>query len=210
MKTRLFVLALLLGSALPAAADNFSMTPGSGLTFGAKNIGGILYPWQIPTNSGGTELFTIGNGAYVRFPSAQQVTFPSAQAVTVATNPLPVVQTSAYPNGATVITASATGTTAATTATLAGASSVTTYVCGFSIRANATAAVTGNATVTGTISGTLNFTQWTAPAASGVGVVEELFTPCVPASATNTAIAVVSAAPGTGGTVSVTAWGFRL
>lgn len=117
-------------------------------------------------------------------------------------------QSSQYPSGATPITASATGTTAATTATLATGASVTTYICGFSIRANATAAATGNATVTGTITGTLNFTQWTAPLASGIGLVEMIFTPCVPASATNTSIAVVSAAPGAGGVVSSTAWGY--
>ena len=117
---------------------------------------------------------------------------------------------SRYPSGATPITASATGTTAATTATLAGVSSHTTYICGLSIRANATAAATGNATVTGTITGTLNFTQWTAPLASGLGVTEQIFTPCVPASAADTAIAVVSAAPGSGGVVSSTAWGYQL
>jgi hypothetical protein len=115
-----------------------------------------------------------------------------------------------YPVGAVPYTATATGTTAATTATLAGAASVTTYICGFSIRANATAAATGNATVTGVITATLNFTQWTAPNASGLGVTEMIFSPCVPASATNTSIAVVSAAPGTGGVVSVTAWGYKL
>lgn len=106
-------------------------------------------------------------------------------------------------------TASATGTTGATTATLATAAATTTYLCGFSIRANAAAAATGNATVTGTITGTLNFTQWTAVNTSGVGVTEEIFTPCIPASAVNTTIAVVSAAPGTSGIVSVTAWGYQ-
>ncbi len=115
-----------------------------------------------------------------------------------------------YPVGATPYTATATGTTAATTATLAGASSVTTYLCGFSIRANATAAATGNATVTGVITATLNFTQWTAPNASGLGITEMIFAPCIPASGTNQSVAVVSAAPGTGGVVSVTAWGYKL
>lgn len=115
-----------------------------------------------------------------------------------------------YPVGSTPYTATATGTTGATTATLAGASSVTTYLCGFSIRANATAAATGNATVTGVITATLNFTQWTAPNASGLGVTEEIFSPCIPASGTNQSVAVVSAAPGTGGVVSVTAWGYKL
>lgn len=115
-----------------------------------------------------------------------------------------------YPIGATPYTATATGTTGATTATLTGASSVTTYLCGFSIRANATAAATGNATVTGVITATMNFTQWTAPLASGLGVTEEIFNPCIPASGTNQSVAVVSAAPGSGGTVSVSAWGFKL
>lgn len=115
-----------------------------------------------------------------------------------------------YPSGATAITASATGTTTSTTATLAGVASHTTYICSLSIRANATAAATGNATVTGTITGTLNYTQWTAPLASGVGVVEQIFNPCVPASAQNTGIAINSAAPGSGGVVSVSATGYQL
>ena len=115
-----------------------------------------------------------------------------------------------YPAGSTPITISGTGTTAATTATLATGTSVTTYICGFSIRANATAAATGNSTVTGTITGTMNYTQWTSPNASGIGVTEQIFTPCIPASAANTSIAVISAAPGTGGVVSVTAWGYTL
>jgi hypothetical protein len=115
-----------------------------------------------------------------------------------------------YPSGATAITASTTGTTAATTATLAGTTGKTTYICSLSIRANATAAATGNATVTGTITGTLNYTQWTAPNASGVGITEQIFNPCIPASATNTGIAVISAAPGSGGVVSVAAAGYQL
>lgn len=121
-----------------------------------------------------------------------------------------VGQTSPYPATAVPLTASATGTTGATTATLTAVSGHTTYICGFSIRANATAAATGNATVTGTITGTLNFTQWTAPLASGLGVTEEAFVPCIPASAVTTNIAVISAAPGTGGVVSVTAWGYSI
>lgn len=125
------------------------------------------------------------------------------------THGLPTILTSQYPSGATPITASATGTTAATTATLAASASLKTYLCGFSIRANATAAATANSTVTGSVTGTLNYTQWTAPNASGIGLTEQIFTPCVPSSAVNTAVAVVSAAPGTGGVVSVTAWGYQ-
>lgn len=137
----------------------------------------------------------------------------SSQAVPVSSgqcsNPVVGSQSSQYPSGAVPITASAVGTTAATTATLAAAAGVKTYICGFSIRANATAAATANSTVTGTITGALNFTQWTAPVASGIGLTEERFNPCVPSSAVNTAIAVVSAAPGSGGVVSVSAWGYQ-
>lgn len=117
--------------------------------------------------------------------------------------------TGAPPPGAISLTNSATGTTLATVATLPAGATTTTYICGFSIRANATAAATGNATVAGTISGTLNFTQWTAPLASGIGTVEHRFEPCLPASAVNTTIVVTSAAPGAGGIVSATAWGYR-
>lgn len=117
---------------------------------------------------------------------------------------------SQYPNGAIPITASQTGTTAATTATLAGAVGKTTYICSLSIRSNATAAATGDATVTGTITGTLHYTHWTAPLASGIGLTEQIFSPCVPASTTNTAIAVISPAPGSGGVVSSTATGYQL
>lgn len=116
-----------------------------------------------------------------------------------------------YPVGAVPITASATGTTGATTATLAATTGKTTYICGLSIRANATAAATGDATVTGTITGTLHYTFWTAPLASGIGTLDpNIGSRCIPASTTNTTIAVVSPAPGSGGTVSVSAYGFQL
>jgi hypothetical protein len=118
--------------------------------------------------------------------------------------------TSQYASGALPITASATGTATAITATLAANATKTTYICGFSIRANATAVATGNSTVTGTISGAMNFTQWTAPAATGLGITEMVFSPCIPGSAINTGIAILSAIPGAGGTVSVSAWGYQL
>lgn len=106
------------------------------------------------------------------------------------------------------ITASATGTTAAVAATLTGAAGKTTYICGFNIGADATAAVSGTATVAGTISGTMNFLQ-EAGAGAAVAVTSQTFSPCIPASATNTAITVTSIAAGTGGATSVSAWGYQ-
>jgi hypothetical protein len=115
---------------------------------------------------------------------------------------------SQYPAGATPITASATGTTGATTATLTGTSTTTVYICGYSIRANATAAATVTNTITGVITATLSSIMWVAPLASGIGVDEQIFNPCIPASGTNQGIAIVSGAPGSGGTVSSKGWGY--
>lgn len=116
-----------------------------------------------------------------------------------------------YPVGATPIVASATGTTGATTATLTGAASVTTYICSYSVRANATAAATVNNTIAPIASGiTMTHVMWVAPLASGLGIDEQIFMPCLPASAVNTSIAVISGAPGSGGAVTVTAAGYRL
>lgn len=118
-------------------------------------------------------------------------------------------QAQVLPAGAIPVMASATGTTGVVTATLPAAAGMTTWLCGFSIRANATAALTGNATITGTLGGTMNFTQWVAPTASGIGIVEPPFLECIPGSTINTAIAVNSIAAGTAGVTSVTAWGYQ-
>lgn len=189
-------------SGMPATAqspntDTYFVTPGGSGVNGALGMCLNSSNKAVPCSASGVLPSPVSGAATASTPAG------APNAVATANNP--------YPAGATAITASATGTTAATTATLAGAANATTYLCGFSIRANATAAATGNATVTGTVSGTLNFTQWAAPLASGIGITEPPIGPsCIPASAQNTAINVISAAPGSGGTVSVSAWGYRL
>lgn len=121
-----------------------------------------------------------------------------------------VNEISSYPAGAIPVTASAVGTTAATVATLPAVAGKTTYIVGFSIRAVATAAVAGNAVVSGTVTGSLNFTQFSQAVATGLVPVEEFFGYPIPASAPNTTIVVTSAAPGVGGVISVTVWGYQL
>ena len=122
----------------------------------------------------------------------------------------------AYPSGSTPVTSSATGTTGAITATLAAAAGKTTYICGFFFAGtNATAANTAtNLTITGTISGTLNFGFPTLAAGATIpnsAPIDEEFYPCVPGSAVNTAVVVNGPALGAGATlVTVTAWGFQL
>lgn len=201
-----------------------SVTPGDGITttvYGtapAAPVIGVPLLWNGTTYDRQKSAGATGIAAVRQTDGTTNATMKAASTPAVASDTAMVVDQrpgtnisqSPYPSGAVPYTATATGTTAATTATLAGAASVTTYICGFSIRANATAAATGNATVTGVITATLNFTQWTAPNATGLGITEMIFSPCIPASGTNQSVAVVSAAPGTGGVVSVTAWGYKL
>lgn len=178
----------------------------------------------LPTGAATSALQTTGNTSAAT--TATQTTASAAAAGTTTDTPCTAPATATactmeallkallnvgqYPSGATAITASATGTAAATTATLAGTTGKTTYICGYSIRANATAAATVTNTITGVITATLSSIMWIAPLASGIGVDEQIFNPCIPASATNTGIAVVSGAPGSGGTVSSKAWGYQL
>jgi hypothetical protein len=131
--------------------------------------------------------------------------------IAAGTNTIGTTGSLPYPVGAVPVTASATGTTGATTATLpASTTGQTTYVCGYSIRANATANTNVTNTLTGVISGTMSSAMWVPANTAGLGVDEQIFQPCIPGSAVNTAISAVSGAPGAGGVVTVKAWGFKL
>ncbi len=112
-----------------------------------------------------------------------------------------------YPPGTTVLTGSNTGTTGAVTATLTSASLHTAFICGFIITSGGTtSALVQNATVTGTIGGTLNFTY--VDVSSGQGLLGVAFPQCIPASAQNTNIVVTAPAGGAGTVAAVSAWGF--
>ena len=117
---------------------------------------------------------------------------------------------SQYPNGAVPVTGASVGTTGALTTTLAAVSGKTTYVCGFTLQANATAASTAPVYLSNVITGTMDFLQYTAAAASGIGTTQQTFNPCIPASATNTAITMYGAAPGAGGNTTLSLWGYQL
>ena len=130
-----------------------------------------------------------------------QVTIQQSGALNVSPNP--------YPNNSVPVTNSATGTTATVVATLPANPSRTTYICGFSMTATATAATAGAATVAGTLGGTLNFVEGVG-LSPAVATLSQSFNPCVPASAVNTTIVVTSFAAGTGGNAAVSAWGYQL
>ena len=205
-----------------------NMTGGSGLPTGTGGGGGgsggggvVTQPNASLLNmteaSAASILTAINNGS-----ATNGTTYPASsvsvgwkdgsgniQPAAVAT-PFPIQSVSQYPVGAVPITASQVGTTVATTATLAGTAGKTTYICWYSIRANAAATSTVTNTITGVITATLSSLMWIAPAASGIGVDEQIFSPCIPASATNTPIAIVSGTPGASGNVTVKGGGYQL
>lgn len=129
-------------------------------------------------------------------------------------NSVPVIPSSQYPGNATAaavpVTATATGTTAATVATIPAVAGKTAYICGFTITADATALAVGTAVVSGTISGSLSYLQGIFAVTSGASDLTKTFNPCIPASAANTAIVVTSAAAGTGGNTIVNVQGYYL
>lgn len=184
----------------------------------ATNTGAAIPSQSSAIPIGGISICDGANGATnpcttpatVKAASTASAAVDKALVTSLSPNSATPALTNQYPFGATPITASATGTTAATTATLAGTTGKTTYICGYSIRANATAAATVTNTITGVITATLSSIMWVAPLASGIGIDEQIFSPCIPASATNTGIAIVSGAPGSGGTVSSKGWGYQL
>lgn len=235
MKKFILAFTAIISIGLTAAFANYTMTQGAGTTFGSVIVGGFHYvqmfvcdlttPAQCQSVSAAgaakvdgsavtqpvssATLSTAANQA-TEIASLATIVTNTGASTPAGTNTIGTVGQLPYPVGAVPLTASATGTTAATTATLAGAVGKTTYICSLSVRANATANANVTDTVTGVITGTLSRALWVPANTAGLGVDEMIYNPCVPASATNTAIAVVSGAPGTGGVVTVNATGYQL
>lgn len=118
------------------------------------------------------------------------------------TKPLPIVNNA--PGG--VITGNATGTTGSVVGTLAAVSGKTTYICGFDVSAIGGTAAVGPITIANTVTASLVYQL--SSTASGV-TLSRTFTPCIPASAANTAITVTTTADGTATAVSVNSWGYQ-
>jgi hypothetical protein len=112
-------------------------------------------------------------------------------------------QTSGVPTGA-IITGNATGSTSAVVGTLAGVVGKTTYICGFAISGTGTAGISP-VTIAGLVGSNMIFQNLSA----GTGLLAQAFYPCIPASATNTAITVTTTADGTATAVNVNSWGFQ-
>jgi hypothetical protein len=121
-------------------------------------------------------------------------------------NTFPVSLSSQYPTGSTAITGNATGTTGAVVGTLAGVAGKTTYICGLNVSATGGTAAIGPITVVNTITGSLVFEMNSSVAGNNIS---ENFSPCIPASAANTAITTTTTADGTASAVAVNNWGFQ-
>jgi len=118
-----------------------------------------------------------------------------------------------YPVGATLVTASATGTTAAVAATLPGVAGKTTYITGFQVtQKNPTAAVDITVTTTGLATNMSWNMSLLATAATVLhpAPLTVLFDPPMPASGANAAIVVTAGAAGAGGLASVNVQGYQL
>ena len=120
---------------------------------------------------------------------------------------LPAV--SAPPGAPVNVTASVTATTGSFNASLAASSNRLNQICGFVITSGGTtSAAVVNATVAGTVSGTMNF-AYVFPS-SGQGILGVAFPQCINASAANTAITVTVPGGGTGTTAALSVWGYQL
>ena len=106
------------------------------------------------------------------------------------------------PAGATQVVGNGSGTTGAVVATLAAAAGKTTFICSFNVSAAGTGAI-GPITIAGLAGGSQTY-QLTAP-----GSVGQTFTPCLPASAQNTAITVTTTADASATAVNVNASGYQ-
>lgn len=156
---------------------------------------------------------TVTAGAY------QTTGVPAAKGVTVngtgaATTPAGagsgqsvITNQNPYPAGSTAITGNSAGSTGAVVGTLAATSGKFTYICGFDVSAIGGTAAVGPVTIAGLTGSSMVF-QLSSAAASAT--LSRTFTPCIPASASNTAITITTTADGTATAVDVNSWGFQL
>ena len=131
---------------------------------------------------------------------------PNDWAACTSGNTFPVSLASQYPTGSTPITGNATGTTGAVVGTLTAVAAKTTYICGLNVSATGGTAAIGPITVAGTITASLVFELNSSVAGNSINVN---FSPCIPASATNTNITTTTTADGTASAVAVNSWGFN-
>ena len=181
---RLLLALLALALASPAFAQSFGETAG-----GATVPGHANFCFTGATNADGSLAVVPCNSS----------------------NPLPVVVSSSAPGtapvGVTMITGNSTGTTGAVTGTLAGVANKTTYICGFTVNAIGGTAAVGPITVSNTL--TANMVYQLTDVTTGV-LFSQTYSPCIPATAANTAITIATTASAGATAVDVNSWGFQV
>jgi hypothetical protein len=106
----------------------------------------------------------------------------------------------------TQIQGNATGTTGAVVGTLAGAASKTTWICDFDVSAVGTASTVGPIVVAGLLGGSKSYQLF---ATANGSYLSKNFTPCLQASAQNTAITITTTADATATAVNVNSTGYQ-
>lgn len=115
-----------------------------------------------------------------------------------------------YPAGSIPVVAAASGTTGAVVATLAAQQGRLTYICSFWSGGVGAAVLNVNTTLGGVFAATPVYIGWNGTTAAVGFPSAKVFSPCVPASAVNTAITVTRAADAAGVDVRVEATGYTL
>ncbi len=172
------------------------ITSGGGSVAISSPLGGGVQATAVRTT-----LATDSPGIIVLGPAAVASSIPftiSSQYPTNATTPTP-----------TAITGNATGSTSAVVGTLAGVASKTTFICGFNVQAVGGVASVGPVTIAGLV-GSSQVYQTPVNSTTAGQVAGATFNPCIPASATNTAITITTTADGSATAVDVNSWGYQL
>ncbi len=164
------------------------------------------------SDDGGTTWFPMavtrsdGSGAETNYTALTNIS--RAWIIPVAAMDLIRIRSTAVASGTVNIRMSSTSVQTSPIPAVTAVAAKTTYLCGFTITSDATAAIAGTATVAGTIGGTMSYIQ-NVGSATAAGMLTQSFVPCIPGSAVNTAIVITSVAAGTGGSTAVTAWGYQ-
>lgn len=160
-------------------------TDGTGYETGYTGLTNVSRAWLIP--AAGMDLIRIRSTAVASGTAAIRISSTS-------------VQTSPVPTTSSIIAGNATGTTGAVVGTLAAAANKTTSLCEFDVSAAGTGLI-GPITIAGLLGGSRVY-QITAPA-----IISKSFSPCLPASAANTAITITTTADATATAVDVNSSG---
>jgi hypothetical protein len=114
---------------------------------------------------------------------------------------------SQYPAAATPVAEAGSGSTGAVVGQISAVANQTSYLCGFDVSAIGGTAAVGPVVIAGLI-GTTSFTYQISSTAAGLTLARN-YNPCIPASATNTAITVTTTADGSATAVDVNVHGYR-